>query len=331
MNWQKTPGKLILSGEHSVIYQQPALAVAVNKLVKSKITANNSAIISIYSHDQDQQKHVPVSELQTQYTVIQNNYQAFLNNELPISKVCSHESDLIIYLITHVINYFQLTVQQGFDLQINSDIPMGCGMGSSAAIILNVLKSLMNYFELSLCDHKLLSMAQSIENLCHGHSSGFDLRTIYSKKCLLLNNKGYSTTDLNLEHFSIVNTGKPNSSTGSCVSHVQSYLKNSTLLTEFKETTLALYHALRTENKQKTHQLIQKNHRLLVKIGIVPKTIQKWIHQLEQTGASAKICGAGSITGDKAGYCLIYGGSNNTKALLQASHYQVEPLTLFKY
>jgi mevalonate kinase len=50
---------------------------------------------------------------------------------------------------------------------------------------------------------------------------------------------------------------------------------------------------------------IKRNHALLDHIGVVPTSISTLISELEAVGAAAKICGAGSISGEAAGMVLI--------------------------
>jgi mevalonate kinase len=39
---------------------------------------------------------------------------------------------------------------------------------------------------------------------------------------------------------------------------------------------------------------------------VVPKRVQQFISELEHQGGSAKICGAGSVVGDKGGVVLVF-------------------------
>jgi len=53
------------------------------------------------------------------------------------------------------------------------------------------------------------------------------------------------------------------------------------------------------------HWLIRENNRLLQDIGVVPQRVRQFIEEIEQWGGSAKVCGAGSVTGDKGGVVLV--------------------------
>ena len=103
----------------------------------------------------------------------------------------------------------------------------------------------------------------------------------------------------------IVNTGSPESSTGECVMHTKPLLENGNLAAEMGSVTRAFKDAIQQQQFQELQVAIRANHQLLIALGVVPQSIQMFIRYLETQGAAAKICGAGSIRGNKAGIVLI--------------------------
>jgi mevalonate kinase len=105
--------------------------------------------------------------------------------------------------------------------------------------------------------------------------------------------------------FQTFNSGKPQSTTGECVAFVKQQNFSKTLWKEFENTTLAFITALQDKDNAQLITIIQKNHRLLCEIGVVPQPIQAMIAEIERKGGAAKICGAGSVQGNHAGMILI--------------------------
>ena len=71
--------------------------------------------------------------------------------------------------------------------------------------------------------------------------------------------------------------------------------------------------------------MIRENHRLLSDIGVVPKKVKQFIEEVQAVGAAAKICGAGSIRGDRAGAVLVvHDDAEVLRTVCQRYHYTIE-------
>ena len=123
----------------------------------------------------------------------------------------------------------------------------------------------------------------------------------------------------------LVNTGKPAASTGECVSHTESFFKRTALADDFAAVTQSFDNALQAQDVTDMRRAFRENHRLLTEIGVVPRRVETLISELERQGGAAKVCGAGSITGDAAGAVVIL-ADFDPKALCQRHGFTAEAI-----
>lgn len=301
----KSPAKLILSGEHAVIYGQPAIAMAVNCYAESTITANLSSAILFNLLNLDYAKSLTIQALYALKDRLQNKYHAFLSGQCSIRDVLKRPFELLQYTVSNLLEKWNIPLSQGLEISATSEIPIGCGMGSSAALVMSTLYAVSHFFNLEIDRHRYLSLGREAENLQHGFSSGLDLQLAMMGGCVRFQNGKVMQREMPKFPFNIVQTGVPESSTGQCVSFTAPFFKNGSLAEDFGAITTALDEALNTHNLPEIQNCIKKNHELLVKIGVVPLKIQEFVRAIEQSGGAAKICGAGSVSGDNAGVVLV--------------------------
>lgn len=351
----RAPGKLILSGEHAVVYGQPALVTTINRYARTIIEsednsnntdarlthnpANNYNFSEITSPTEsagstgsllptsilftlpDIQYHstLSITALEQLSELINARYCAFQSGEIAINSVIETPEQLLQYAAYQLLSRVKQPLPKILSIYTNSTIPIGSGLGSSAASIVSVLRAMADYFNLSLSKQALFELALPIENLQHGRSGGQDLRIIIEGGCgYYENNQLFPRAAMTLP-IALINTGKPASSTGECVSYAAHYFQDKGLVQAFAAATRALDSALSQNDLAAAQAAVRENHRLLIKIGVVPKAIQVLISQLEAAGVAAKVCGAGSIRGDHAGAVAIFGDKKLIQPIISSA------------
>ncbi|HEX2549488.1 MAG TPA: mevalonate kinase, partial [Gammaproteobacteria bacterium] len=197
-----------------------------------------------------------------------------------------------------------------------------------AATILSIIYAMTKHLGIHLPEETFLRLALEAENAQHGISSGLDLQVSLYGGCIYLKNKKMEKRNAPQFPMYLVNTGTPNSSTGECVSHAASYFLHSNIGDDFEAVTNAM-DAMLCHPTQDFQQIIQANHQLLVEIGVVPEKVQHFIRDIEKNFGAAKICGAGSISGDQAGMVLIAAEDETMlRHVCQKYHYDIFPITV---
>lgn len=305
------PGKLILSGEHAVVYGQPALAMAINRYATATVTRDSLPQILFDLSDLAHSSHLSFNALRDLKDRIKRKYHRFIRGDFSIREVVQKPFELAQFALGVLAEALNLNIPHGVKIQVQSDIPMGCGMGSSAATIISVMHAITSYMQQPLSRDALYQLALEAENMQHGRSSGLDLRLAMEGGCLLMQNQNAQQRALPDLPLYLVNTGTPESTTGQCVEKVAPMLQSIQLQSEFAEVTRAMDAAIQQKSLIKTQAAIRDNHRLLTNIGVVPAKVQQYINEVEAHSAAAKICGAGAIIGDNAGAVLVATADKN--------------------
>ena len=302
----RAPGKLILSGEHAVVYGAPALAMAVNRYVTATLTESPSAKIAFDLADLAHRSALTLDALGQFKERIKRKYKKFIRGEYRISAVLQKPFELAQFAMSMFSETFHLTLPRGVKLKLQSDIPIGCGMGSSAATILSVMTAVAQYSDLSICSEKLFQLALQVENMQHGRSSGLDLRVAQRGGCLFLHGEQIESRAVPTIPMYLINTGIPKTSTGQCVEAAAIHFQSSAeLKQDFENVTCALDESMKDNNLKSVQDAIRANHQLLQQIGVVPERVAHFIKSIEEAQGAAKICGAGAIKGDQAGAVLV--------------------------
>ncbi|MCD6414844.1 MAG: mevalonate kinase, partial [Candidatus Diapherotrites archaeon] len=147
----EAPGKIVLFGEHSVVYGQPAIAAPVFG-VKARVTAGPSHAFNIVLKNKvDRKKAKEAIELTVDNTL----------EYLGIEKTKENKA---------------------FELTIDSQVPVASGMGSGAAVGVATIKAVTSYFNKKLTQDEISQIDYKTEQLLHAHPSGIDNTVISHEK-----------------------------------------------------------------------------------------------------------------------------------------------------
>jgi mevalonate kinase len=301
----RSPAKLILSGEHAVLYGTPAIAIAVNRYAESRISPHLLPKIVFNLLNLKYAKSFTRHTLSILKQRLHEQYHTFLEGQCSIREVLKMPFELLQYTVINLLEKFEISLAHGVEIRSSSNIPMGCGMGSSAATVMSTLFALSHFFNLDIDPIRFLTLGREAENLQHGRSSGLDLQLVLQGGCLKFQNGIIEPRALPGFPISMIYTGIPETTTGQCVSLVAPYFENQTLSENFTAVTHALDEALAKNDIAAIQQAIRENHRLLVNIGVVPEKVQSFIQAIEKRGGAAKICGAGAVKGEQGGVMWI--------------------------
>jgi mevalonate kinase len=299
------PGKLILSGEHAAVYGKPALAMAIDRSAEAVITPKKEAGVAFALENYNQTERFTIRAMREFNRRVAQNYHLFLEGELGIREVLLKPVELFQFAFITLLDGLHLKLDQGMEIRVNSNIPVGCGLGSSAATVLSELRAIGHYFRVDFRPDWHYKYSLEAENMQHGHASGVDSYVSLHGGCVRFQNGEGTKIPLPRSPIFIVQTGTPQTTTGECVSRVKETIGQCGIWDEFEAITNQMEQAIRGSDHELLLAVIRENHRLLNQIGVVPQPVQQFIHDIEEQGGAAKICGAGAVEGDGAGIVMV--------------------------
>ena len=318
------PGKLILSGEHAVVYGAPAVAMAIDRSAVFELVpqADNRVSFDLGAGEEEPFTLLALRDLKRR---VEKKYHEFLSGDVGIGYVLSAPADLFRFAFINTLDGLHRTLDSGVAMKLRSTIPVGCGLGSSAATVLSEIRALGHYLRVDFKPDWYYEYSLEAEKLQHGRPSGVDTYISLHGGCACFRNGRAEPLALPRVKMFMVRTGVPRATTGECVSEVERRFRTSSIWSEFEGVTLGVRDAIRDNDTERLRELVRENNRLLCAIGVVPERVQRFIAEVEGQGGAAKICGAGSVVGDAAGVVLVFADTMPSR-LCEKYGYAISPV-----
>ena len=265
------PGKVILFGEHFVVYGVKAILCAVNKRVTVTAEKIKEEKISIKSDigDLELELNKPISEINS-----------------PLKP--------FYYLANKIIR----NQSTGIEIKIESDIPLGAGLGSSSACCVAGAAAISKLFS-EKTKKEILELAIEAEKTIFENTSGADC-TVCTYGGIIEYEKEKDFIKIKSEpnfHLIIANSNIKHS-TESIVSKVKQFKNEDTerfskLCNDESKLIEDVLQLLKENNIQKLGQKVVQNQKYLETLGISNEKLKDMIKIGQESSFGTKITGAG--------------------------------------
>jgi len=270
------PGKIILFGEHAVVYGRPAIAVPVMQ-VRAKAIANA-----------DPRSASGVVKLKAPDIGLETTL-----SDLPEG----HPLAAVIWKAAAAMNLSHIPASS---IQISSNIPIAGGMGSSAAISVSILRAFSALLGRPLNDEQVSQLAYEVEVIHHGTPSGIDNTVItYARPVYFIKGKPIETLRVKRPFTLVIGDTGVQSPTSTVVNDVRhswemAHGQIEGLFDRIGEVAMSARQAIEEGSIDALGPLMDKNHTLLVELGVSSAELDKLVKAALSAGAlGAKLSGAG--------------------------------------
>lgn len=268
-------GKIILIGEHSVVYGKKAIAfpfagVGIHTTVQKKPTIHIQS--KYFSGTLDEMKQI-----------------ASMHNLVLLIEVL--QKDLAL---------------PNFDLSIQSSIPSERGMGSSAAVAVSIVRAIFDWQNLALDNKTLLKYVDYSEQIAHDNPSGIDAAaTSGTQPILFEKGQPFEAFPLNVDAYLLVADTGIKGQTRQAVKDVATLVNQKgqsvqAIIDQLGDLTLEAKTAIIQNQAKRLGQIMTASHHLLQKLTVSNQTLDEAVEiALDNHALGAKLTGGGR------GGCLI--------------------------
>lgn len=321
------PGKLILMGEHAVVYGEPALVAAVDLRLRARFEpaggadaergseASGSpapeAEVSIVLPQLGHETLLRWREIAAYAAQVRAGWERFAASPDPAGFARLRGPDpahLVKVALGEAVERVGESGGPPLRLEVDSDLPVGSGFGSSAALAVAVGGGYLAWRGRDVPAGELEALALEVERRQHGTPSGIDAAAAVRGGLVWaerdgdgeLRFRGLRPTGGHLARFRVFDTGTPPQSTGEVVAAVRARLdaepelrreiaRMGRLTRRFRELLLS------DGGGDEVVEVVRGFERGLEALGVVPGSVREIARAVEERRGAAKVSGAGAL------------------------------------
>ncbi|MEM2341471.1 MAG: mevalonate kinase [Candidatus Bathyarchaeia archaeon] len=283
------PAKVILFGEHFVVYDKMAVVMAIDRRAYVTVKPRSDDKIFIKSN-----------------LIGSSGAFTFNGKYQPIEGGLDGEVKFkpLYAIARNIMDSFG--ERMGLEIEVDSLIPVAAGLGSSAAVSVASAAAILNLLEVDLNKDQIFKLAFESERIVHGNPSGVDPATsTYGGILIYRRGEGIKRLDIEVNLPLIVGNTRIERMTGEMVLYVSNMRRRyQSVIDKIMDAgdsiaTLGI-EALKRGDLRALGDLMNINHALLYAIGVSNEAIERLISAARRAGAlGAKLTGAGG------GGCVI--------------------------
>ncbi len=278
------PGKLMLFGEHAVIYNKPCIVASVDHRISVWLKKRNDNQIIL---------NAPGINLKN-YTVLVDD----LNKPYPRK---------IRFVLVAIKNFFEkYKMKSGLDVETKAEFSSRFGLGSSSAVTVSTIKALFELFGIEAEQREIFNLSYKTVLDVQGLGSGFDVAAaVYGGILFFVTGgkviKPIEITDIPL----VVGYTGVKADTPTLVKMVGRKLleepdRINGIFNKIKNIVNLAKTEIENKNWKKVGHLMNLNQDLLRELGVSSKELENLIKAALDSGAyGAKLSGAGG------GDCMV--------------------------
>jgi mevalonate kinase len=283
------PAKVILFGEHFVVYGEPSIVLAIDRRARATVDFRADKRIHLQSKDL--------------------GFAGFFENGVfKIEQGDAREAGLKFEAIRLAVEKVMKTCKEdvGLNVEIDSAIPVAAGLGSSAAVIAAVTAAVGSLFRAKMSKEDVFRITCETEKFVHGTTSGVDPAiSTFGGALLFQVDTGFKPLEVKAEIPLVVGNTGVERSTRVQVEKVRRVMENYPSLFELlqkvaRQIVLRAIDAFKENDLVTLGELMNINHALLYGIGVSDESLEWLINASRKAGAlGAKLTGAGG------GGCMV--------------------------
>ncbi len=270
------PGKVILFGEHAVVYGHPAIAVPVTQVrARATIMPNigeSAGAVQILAPDIGLRKQLEALD-------------------------SAHALAAAIEGVTATLGIHRIPA---CTLKIESSIPVASGLGSGAAVSVAVIRALSGFLGKPLPDEQVSSLAYEVEKIHHGTPSGIDNTVVtFARPVYFIKDNPIETFEIPTPFTIIIGDTGIGSPTKETVGDVRrgweaNPARYERLFAAAGSIARAARQAIESGHPQRLGPLMNENQALLQEMGVSSPELDRLTQAAHAAGAlGAKLSGGG--------------------------------------
>lgn len=279
------PGKLMLMGEHAVVYGKPCIVTAIDQRMITTVEILEEPIFKLEAPD-------------VKITGYQKAIVDLGRGEIP------KEAKFAELAVFNFLNINKIS--KGIKITTKSPFSANFGFGSSSGTVVGTIKALAEIFNIVISQKELFDLSYKTVLDVQGKGSGFDVAAAIYGGTIFFKNKGeiieaLTADDLNL----VIGYCGVKADTVSMIDSVESKMKNykkgvDKIFDNIGGLVIEAKTAILEKNWERLGTLMDYNQNYLEDLGVSTEKLNQMIESAKKSGAyGAKLSGAGG------GDCMI--------------------------